>query len=256
MLEPSGIESLLRPLQEAVDRAVGDDSPSILYSGGLDSSLLAHLARVRRPHLVTIGRPGSHDLDAARSGAAVLELPLTVREVSLGDIATARDRWVEPGRSTDPNGRAVAIGLALAVEAAGSTRVLCGQGADELFLGYAHFGGLGAAAASERRQLDLDRLVHVDWPLATRIAREQGRAIHAPYLDPAFRDAVLGTAIDLHLPTSDRRKPVLRELARAAGLPPELADRPKKAFQFGSGISRALHTMERSSAGSARPTGR
>lgn len=236
---------LLAALREATARAAGSDGVSVLYSGGLDSSLIAALVRDRHPTLVAVGLPGAADLRAARTGAAALGLPLTARELTLDDIAGAKARWAPTLVGTDFTGRAVALGIALALTFTETPTVLCGQGADELFLGYAHFRGLDPDDAARRRSADLERLTGTDWPCAQRISTALGRRLGAPFLDAPLREAVLRTEAAAHLPRAGRSKPMLRAIADAAGLPRELVERPKKAFQFGSGIAAALRRLER-----------
>ncbi|MCI4369171.1 MAG: asparagine synthase-related protein [Thermoplasmata archaeon] len=232
----------IRPVLERaamVDVAPGEEI-SLLYSGGLDSSLLAWLLLPRASiELVTVGSPGSDDIDAARSGAALLGLPW--REVTIGskDVERVIRAHSAAMRGVKEPQLSVAVSLALALGATRRPKVLCGQGADELFLGYAHFEGLSAAEAVERRRSDLDLLNRTEWPRAQHIAAECERELFAPYLDTLLVAAVDGTPVEPHLPTSER-KPVLREIARDAGLPAELADRPKKAMQYGSGVNRLV----------------
>lgn len=234
-----------------MDRAVGNaPRVAVLYSGGVDSSLVAAGALERaQVELVTVGVRDSADLRAAEDGARLLELPWIHREVVRSDI----DRTVEAETVTlagaDPTSQAVLIGLALALEATPSSRVLCGQGADELFLGYAHFQGLSPDATGTRRTEDLRRLRNDDWPRSVTLARRRGRVLVSPFLDPDFVEYAVSLPIG-RLREGSGRKPLLRELAKRAGVPLELVRRPKKAFQYGSGIERLLRAR---SVGAADP---
>lgn len=248
--------SLLLVVRAAVERAAGSGPCSVLYSGGLDSTIVAHGARARRPTLIAVGVSGSHDLEAARSGAAWLDRALTARRLTWEEVRAARDRWAWALTGADPTARAVTLGIALALEASPPGPVLCGQGADELFLGYAHFRGLSAPAAAARRLADLERLRRSDWPRTARVALELDRPIRAPFLDPGVVDAVLATDITAHLPVVPLSKPVLRSIALAMGIPAEIAHRPKKALQFGSGIARALAKMDHRPDGTTAATPR
>jgi asparagine synthase (glutamine-hydrolysing) len=216
---------------------------SVLYSGGLDSTLVAFEAQgLTHVELVTVGVPGSHDMAAGQLGARLLGLPWKSRLIERSDVTRVLGSEHEALSGTSQMSRAVQVGLALAVETASETRVLCGQGADELFLGYAHFGGLASDAVRRRRQEDLRRLVRRDWPLSVELARRRGKDLTTPFLDPSF------CRYARHLPTKqlqsgEGRKPLLREVAKLLKIPPELADRPKKAFQYGSGIERLLRTV-------------
>jgi asparagine synthase (glutamine-hydrolysing) len=232
--------------REAVARAVGDSKQlSILYSGGLDSSLVAVTScALAKVELVTIGVRGSADLRAGEEGARILGLPWTTRVVVHADVERILDSEGKSLASLSSVSQAVQAGLALAQEAASQTRVLCGQGADELFLGYAHFEGLTPLDAMKKRQEDLDRLSKEEWPLSVAIGNRLGKRLASPYLDPEFMRDVLALSID-ELRSGDGRKPLLRQVAAFLGLPPEIARRPKKAFQYGSGIEHLVKQRTR-----------
>ncbi len=236
------LELLGAALVEAVvARARGGASCTVLFSGGLDSSLLAHLLpKPPDPRLVTVGVAGAPDLAAARAGALELGLLHEVREVSRESVLRrARDPSVVPEGLREPL-RSVRVSLALALEATtpGGT-VLLGQGADELFFGYRHYRGLSPSAARARAEADLARLREVEWPWTVAWASRAGVRVEAPYLD----DAVVELARRLRVPDlagGERPKEALRRVARSLGLPQALVDRPKRAFQYGSRVASVL----------------
>ena len=240
---PGGIVAAWR---QAIDRTIGGDRPvSVLYSGGLDSSLVAWGIRDKVDvELVTVGVRDSPDLPAARAGARLLGLPWVGRTID-GPAIDEILRAEGPALATvSAVSRAVLVGTALALDSANNAEVLCGQGADELFLGYAHFDDLSDRDTVAQRKTDLDRLLLQDWPLSRAIATRHGRRLGSPFLNPPFLELAAGLSID-RLRAGPGRKPLLREMATALGLPPELANRPKKAFQYGSGIARALRSSSR-----------
>jgi asparagine synthase (glutamine-hydrolysing) len=249
MEEPDrGGEELLGRLEAALGSArTGETSTVVLYSGGLDSGLLAHLLTRSggRAELRTVGCPGSNDLVAAREGARHLGASWQGTELSDPALDDAWSRYRERlGAEPEPH-RSVLFSLAVAFEACPAGVVVIGQGADELFGGYRHFEGLSSAEAARRSDEDLRRLLEQDWPATESLARPRGLRLVAPYLDPGFVAATrkLDPAVRFSAPP---RKRYLRLLARRAGLPGELADRPKRAFQYGSGIAAWLRRRTRS----------
>ncbi len=238
-------------LASAIDAVAGGTGPlTVLYSGGLDSSVIAWCLRPRRPTLFTVGVAGSADLLAARSGAVLLGLEHMTRTVDKPLVKHTLDRWAGEFAGLREPHLSVGVSLALAIEAAPAGRLLCGQGADELFLGYAHFRGLPPAAAAERAATDWSRLVDLDWPRTQRIAAALGHELTSPFLHPALRDAVRACPSPLLEPPPAPTKPVLRGAARMLGVPEELLARPKKAMQYGSGIARLVREVAR---GAGRP---
>jgi asparagine synthase (glutamine-hydrolysing) len=138
--------------------------------------------------------------------------------------------------------RSLRLAIAIAIERAPDPTLLCGQGADELFLGYAHFRGLDPGAAEQRAAEDLQRLVNEDWPATQALAVRLGRRIEAPFLHPSFLDAANAIPLERRMPT-ESTKAFWRRWVVRRGLPEELAARPKKAIQYGSGVDRWLRTM-------------
>lgn len=218
----------------------GTGPVALLFSGGLDSTLLAWELRERSDlRLVTVGFEGSSDLLAAGSAAESLGLAWGASLLEPSDLETAASRIAPELDGVSGVMRSVLMAVAVGLERAPASTVLCGQGADELFLGYAHFGRLSIREASVRSESDLTRLMTEDWPRTERIAERLSRTIVAPYLEREFVDTARRIPISLRLP-DPVPKAFLRAFAIHRGLPPALAERPKRAIQYGSGVDRAL----------------
>lgn len=251
--DPEEVARLGRALTQALERALeGQETISLLFSGGLDSSLLAFLAKRwvegsggRQMELVTIGVPGALDLSQAGEAAGLLGLPWRPTTVQAADVRAAKEEVARllgqkfPGRSFGGMPLEVQTGLALGLRASSYATVLCGQGADELFLGYAHFLPLREQALLHRYREDLRRLVEEDLPASHVLAGAAGHQLVAPYLDPAFVERVERVPLELRRPARVP-KGLLRVVGHRLGLPGKLADRPKKALQYGSGVHAAL----------------
>jgi asparagine synthase (glutamine-hydrolysing) len=235
-------------LSDALESAVGalPSGPLVLlFSGGVDSALLALSLRERDSlQLLTVGSVGSTDLTVGRDTAAQLSIPWTGVTVLREDVYGMRDSLEGLLSEASPTEVAVQVSLGLAVRASPPGTIVCGQGADELFLGYAHFRKLPERAAGERAELDLATLLTRDWPLSREIAAGMQRTLVSPYLDPAFIDAARHVPLGLRLPGSTP-KGYFRAWAVSRGLPESIALRPKKAFQYGSGVARFLRTGRR-----------
>jgi asparagine synthase (glutamine-hydrolysing) len=242
------VQGVVTRWREALAHTV-ESSPrvSILFSGGLDSSLVANGAReLTDVELVTVGTHGSPDLVSGEQAARVLELPWVHRTVSRADVERVFRSDADTLSKASRASRPVLIGTALALETSSHTRVLCGQGADELFLGYAHFSGLSGFDTERKREADLDRLVNLDWPLSCTLAERRQKDLRSPFLEPGFLNFARNLSVDRLQPEAGR-KAVLRQAALALGLPESLAARPKKAFQYGSGIDRLVRTITKDS---------
>ncbi len=237
------LDDAWEPIAERWRRASGP--VELLFSGGVDSGLLAWELRGRADlSLTTVGTLGARDVEAARAAGVRLGLPwrtVTVGDAELRAVALrTSDRWSDVPAAR----RSIFVSLALAIASTGPSEVLLGQGADELFLGYAHFRGLGPAEAAARSVSDLRQLRSSDWPRTQSIAEEFGRRVAAPFLEPEFVAAAAGLPVELRMPDPEP-KSLFRRWAVHRGLPTELAARPKRALQFGSGVDRLWrHTAE------------
>ncbi len=229
-------------LGDAIDRAIRRraDEGVVALSGGVDSALIAAIAR--RP-CVAVGLEGSHDLTRARHVADLLHLDLSeviIPPERLPDVLSEVLRVI-PEKS--PLNASIAATLYFIAEWAGShghERILAGQGADEVFGGYARYAGAadpGAMLARDFASLPVQR------------ARDQGTAglhgcyLSMPYLDPAVLRAVRALSAT-HLVGDGMGKAALREVA-VTRIPAEIAGYPKKAMQYGSGVWREIRRLSR-----------
>jgi asparagine synthase (glutamine-hydrolysing) len=236
-------------VREAVVTSVDtvDGDPAIAFSGGIDSSILA--ARLDGP-LYVGGFEGSHDVDAARSAAAALGRDVRVVEFTHADIERGIPALVEATGRTNPMDLQIALPLYLVAEAAvadGHDRLALGQGADELFGGYAkianapgdHRVAAETVRGAARETIDsLPRQLERD-VLALRAA---GVEPVVPLLSDRVIDAALRLPGEL-LATGDERKIALRRACDF--LPEEIRHRDKKAVQYGSLLAREFDRLAR-----------
>jgi asparagine synthase (glutamine-hydrolysing) len=252
---PAGAESF-RSLDAALESSMrrwkaGEVPVVVLFSGGVDSGLLAWELRGRSGlSLATAGVAGAPDLVAARESAPLVGAPWHPIAADSEIVHRVRERIGSDLGDLPALTRRILIALAVALDGAPAGEVLCGQGADELFLGYAHFRGLDPARAAARSAADLAALLERDWPRTRRIAETLGRSIQAPYLAPEFVRASQEIPLRARLP-DPVPKAYFRAWARHRGLPALLADRPKRALQYGSGIDRVAEER-----GDPRPRGK
>jgi asparagine synthase (glutamine-hydrolysing) len=235
-----------RAWERAVRASVDPAGPAVvLFSGGVDSGLLAWELRARpATELFTVGVPGARDLEAARSAAERIGLPWRGRELDPPTLRAVADELASGLEGVARPRRGIFVALACAIALAPAGTLVCGQGADELFLGYAHFRGLSAGEAAVRAEDDLARLRNDDLPRCAAYARRHGRTLVAPFLDPDVVRAAAGIPIADRLP-ADVAKPALRRLARRRGVPEAIVEAPKRAIQYGSGVDRWLRRTAR-----------
>ncbi|MFB6218565.1 MAG: asparagine synthase C-terminal domain-containing protein [Halobacteriaceae archaeon] len=240
----------LPALREAVVETLADlgDLP-VAFSGGVDSALVA--AHADGP-LYAVGFPDSHDLAAAREAAGELgrRRDLRVVELSLSAVEDAVPRVARAIDRTNAMDVAIALPLFLLAErvaADGFDRLALGQGADELFGGYAK---VENAPDDDRVAADTVRGARDELLSGLPAQCERDvlalRAAGVEPVTPFLHDRVVRAALPLpgELLVADRRKAALRRVAREF-LPAAVADREKKALQYGTLVARELDRLAR-----------
>ena len=237
-------------LVRAVERQMMGDVPvGVFLSGGLDSSLVAAIAARWCEHHGTrlrtfaVGTPESPDLGAARRVAAHLgtehhETTYTAAEAieALPEVVRAIESF-DPGlvRSAVPN-------FMLARATAEHVKVvLTGEGADELFAGYAYMAEIEDADALHA---ELERTVaslhNLNLQRCDRVTMAHGLEARVPFLDLEVIHWALGLPASEKLTRPDRLEKALLREAFAGWLPDDLLWRVKAEFGDGSGARDVL----------------
>jgi asparagine synthase (glutamine-hydrolysing) len=234
---------------EAATAGVEPDRTAIAFSGGVDSALLA--ARVDAP-LYVAGFEGSHDIEAARSGAGLLDRDLTVVELSHDDLERVVPDIARTTGRTNAMDVQIALPLYLTAErvaADGYDRLVVGQGADELFGGYAK-----VANAPEDHRIQANTVRGAQREVIATLPDQLERDVLAlsaagvepvaPLLDDRVVEVALGLRGEQLVRGEDERKWALRQAA-SEWLPDEIATRDKKAVQYGTYVARELDRLAR-----------
>lgn len=236
---------ILKGLRCAVrEMSAGAGARTVAFSGGLDSSVVAALARETGSTTAhTVGYPRSQDLANASEGARLLGLDW--RPVLLDDGLLRHEacRLLETFPDLDAVTLSYELPLWILLRRTPDRLVLAGQGADELFGGYARYEGLKQAALRAAMERDVDTLLRETVPREKAMARGHERDLCLPYCHPRVLGPV--QALPPAVRTGPRRKELLRRVGAELGLPSPIVERPKKAAQYGSGIMPALRRLAR-----------
>ncbi len=244
-----------RLLAKAVQiRAPADLPVATMFSGGIDSTLVAHYARQARPEIpgYFLGDERSPDYEYAALYADLTGLDL--RRVPLEDagegLSARIDSLVAAAESFEPfvirNGLCNSL-LARRIHEDGYRVALCGEGADELFAGYEPLEIAFQHEEASGRQVREQTLAIMHRTNLQRLDRFGMRfqvEVREPFLDPA----VIGYA--LSLPASAllqraagevRGKAPLRSLwdLHRGQLPLEIRDRKKTPMNVGAGLDKS-----------------
>ncbi|OPY25855.1 MAG: asparagine synthetase B [Methanocella sp. PtaU1.Bin125] len=249
--EEKAIGTLDVSLAAAV-RARVHASAAVTFSGGIDSALIGALAPGMP--LVTVGLEGSHDIKAARHAVRLMgvESRHVVYEIGENDVEAAVAGTVYAVESADPLKVSIALPLYILAQKArddGYRVLLSGQGADELFGGYARYErAFDEGRLPEALDHDLRHIAEVNLERDDAATMAHGVELRVPFLDMRVIAAArrMGPSLKVRRNGKDYiRKYVLRKVAEKY-LPPEVAAAPKKAIQYGTGVQKTLERLARS----------
>lgn len=241
---------LARALETAIARSV-DGGSAIAFSGGLDSALIATVARrsLKGVPLYTMGLRGSPDMERAGEVAAELGLPLV--RVALDEEAIAQHAktcfGLMPGGLMQVELMLGAYAIAQAAARDGRRSLLFGSGAEELFVGYQrHMDALARGRDVEAMlREELERLPAGDLARTRAVCAHGGVEARFPLLDPAVAAAAGRFSVAEKVGPDKVKKWLLREAAGELGVPDSARLRPKKAMQYGSSIHRIAFKLSR-----------
>jgi asparagine synthase (glutamine-hydrolysing) len=240
-----------RALEAAVvDRLMADVPVGAFLSGGLDSSAICALLRphVDELHTFTVGLEGSADLAAARAVAEHLGTVHHERVLDPDRVAAALPEVVVALESFDRDLVRSAVPTWFVAELAAEhvKVVLTGEGADELFSGYAYHREItdpDALQAEARRSLA--ELHHVNLQRVDRMTMAHSLEARVPFLDTRVIDEVLALPPALRLPSVGGIEKTVLRAAVADLLPDEVVWRDKAQFDEGSGTADLLPVLTR-----------
>jgi len=224
---------------------------AVAFSGGLDSSIIALLAKNTGIPviLIHVGLEGAAETECARRAAETLELPLYFVAKDDRDVETAIRKVV--GIIEEPDPIKLSIGIPFYWTAQKSAQMGChvmlaGQGADELFGGYRRYLDQylkrDNGNVQETMFKDIVGMFEANLERDCKICKYFNVELRLPFATHTMSDFALTVPLKLKMEREigSLRKLVLRQVARNLGLPEFIADRPKKAIQYATGVNEAI----------------
>jgi len=225
----------------------GEKKIGILFSGGVDSVVIAQVARqFADVTCYTAAMEGSQDMDAAVMAAKEMKLEHKTRMIRYEEIPNYIKKVVSAIKEANIMKIGVGIPIYAACEIAEQNRLLGGFGGEELFVGYAKFKKFDDWQDLQKKLWE--GLYQIGWKDKYRdclIAGRNGKEIRSPLLDFDLIKKVM--RVHPRYKINDKQdKLLLRKIAKDIGVPEFIYNRPKKATQYGSGVDKAIRKLAKS----------
>lgn len=234
-------QTAVQNLENAVTKRIPDDEDvAVLFSGGVDSALLAHLLNDHDTgvHAYYAGIPGEDSRGRAKQVADDLNVPLTVVDIDV-------DNRLEDVADIIDDAHYVKLSVALAFDAAaeqasedGYKVIMSGTGVEELYGGYHR--QQSTNDVNDECRSGLRRKYFTDLYRDDTVTMNHGLELRTPYLDHDLIKHAMAIPHDVKQVTSKR---VIRRAAKHLGVPHHVAEQPKSATQYGSGTANELKRL-------------
>jgi asparagine synthase (glutamine-hydrolysing) len=228
----------------------------IIFSGGIDSVIVAWLAKKMVPEVIcyTAGIEGSTDIASARYIAKKLKLKLRVNELTRNEVEQMIPEIINVIENTNAGQVEVAVPVYAAIKLAhedGIKVMFTGQGADELFGGYSWYTKVvekeGYQKLREHMTEDFLLLYKETLEREDKIAMAHSIEMREPFLDMEIIRVSMQMDLKLNVKSQDDifGKNVHRRVAQKLGIPKNIAYRIKEAAQHGSGMHQIFDAIAR-----------
>jgi asparagine synthase (glutamine-hydrolysing) len=254
--KPIAMEKAAMALQKLLERSVlrrafGLKEIAVAFSGGLDSSVIAFLAGrcCVNVHLIHVSLKNRLETEEAKKVAEELKLPIHVYLFEEEDVERVISKVVELIEEPDPVKASIGVPFYWTAEKtaeAGFRVLLAGQGADELFGGYQRYVNdyLSCGEEKVRKTMfnDVVKLHESNIERDVKICNFHDVELRLPFASYEIAEFALSLPAELKIEkkADSLRKLVLRKAAENMGLPASIAEKPKRAIQYSTGINDAL----------------
>lgn len=251
-------------LQKSVkQRVTGLKEVAVAFSGGLDSSIIAFLAKKLgvEVHLISVSLKGQPEIEQAKKAAEVLNLPLHIHlysEKAVEDVLPKVLWLIE-----DPNPVKTSIGIPVfwtAEEASkmGFRVMLAGQGADELFGGYKRYLNdylrYGEESVQKTIFNDIAGMYEKNFERDSKICNFHNVELCLPFATYQLAEFAASLPLQLKIESLNDmlRKTVLRKVAGDIALPRFIVKKPKRAIQYATGVNKVVKKLAKKKGYSTR----
>ena len=213
-------------------------SNTIALSGGLDSTIIAHFLKERKPNAIAVIAKDfvGNDLVYCQKVSKEFDIPLTINHVSTEDILSAIEDTIKILKNFNDIEIRNNVVMYLAIKWAKEqtyTGIITGDGADELFAGYSFL----INKSEEELDKEIQRVCAVMHFPTQKIGKALGVTVESPFLDKEIIEFAKKIPSNLKVRNEDTKrhgKWILRKTFEGK-IPQQIAWREKSPMQNGSG---------------------
>jgi asparagine synthase (glutamine-hydrolysing) len=227
---------------------------AVAFSGGVDSTVVAALAKAvgLKVQLVSVGLENQPEVMFAQKAAEALELPIHIQTYNVDELKQTLETALWLTEENHPVDACIAVPffwLAQTAHLLGCKVLLAGQGGDELFGGYhrylTQYAKQVAEAVEQTMFNDVVNAYNANFQRDNQICAYHKVELRLPYIDKDVIDFAFRLPLRLKINSIEDklRKRILRRVAKDLEVPTFLADKPKKAIQYTTGVTKALQQI-------------
>lgn len=224
--------------------------PGVLLSGGIDSSIITTLVNnnFQNYFILSFGTKNTKDKKFIEIMCKFLKKDFTWIEITDKEInenikkvqEILKDKNIDSGKMQT----SLALGYFLIFKKAhelGIKQIITGQGPDITFAGYNKYKKMTDTEIEKEIVKDLP-LLEIDGKRDSSMANYFNIKLYNPYLEKDFLDFSLTVPAKYKL-VNGVEKYITRQFAKKLGIPEEIVTRPKKAFQYSTGIQNLVEKL-------------
>lgn len=250
-------KNLQNLLLESTRKRVSDlKKVAVAFSGGLDSSIIAALAKICGidVYLISVRLEDQAEVKYAEVTAERLDLPLHLGTFTVDDVEQILPKVLWLIEESSAVKASIAIPFYWTAEIASKMRcrvLLAGQGSDELFGGYHKYLGtyaqFGATVVQNAMYYDVVSSYETNFQRDTQVCSFHKVELRFPFVDREVVQFALCLPVNLKIKSTENhlRKRVLRRVAQNLELPQFIVEKPKKAIQYTTGVNKTLQKLAR-----------
>ncbi len=227
-------------LERAIKKRIPSKGLGLLFSGGIDSTLLAHVLKknnIEFTAYMTVAETKLKEIENAEKIAKKLKFKLKLVKITQSQLKKELPKIINLIETADPVKVEVGATMYFSLKEAQKDKIkviFSGVGADDIFGGYKRMSL--AQDISLDSLSNLRRIYERDLYRDDVLSMAHNIELRLPYLDKKLVQACLN--IPNEEKVGETPKTLLRKIAKESKLPKEFTELKRNAAQYSSGISK------------------